>query len=193
MSKMYQVIDSIELPASDELAVWGSWLTELAEQNGVNAPTLTLLLHADDGVIWGHLSGSALKVSSAAFAQVFVALRASTLQQLRLFGDNGELLLWRTHTGFAGRVITAAADATVGHNNWFDETHLLWGERVGSAVDGFTLLQEGAQGLLHAPPGNGDTVGMRMRHYIQYDATGQASVCLSRIIDLSWSPSKEEN
>lgn len=153
-----------------------------------------LLAHADDGVIWGQREGDGtLKLSSDVFSDpqefpaVAVPLRAETLQQARVFGPAGELLLWRTDSGFAARVIEDGPEHP--SDALPDEEHLLWrlGEKV-EAGDGFTLLQEGQQGLQHAPPVEGLPVGARptlvVRHYLNYDDEGQAYVAMSRLVSL---------
>ena len=144
-----------------------------------------LLSYHDDGVIWGLLVGNTLALSSEAFSEVAVSLRAKTVQQLRFFGEAGELLVWRTGAGFQGRVVTAAVDTAVGKDDYHDEDYLLWGTNI-SEKNEFTLLQEGARGLLHAPPGTGETARLKVRHYIQYDEVGQAHYTLSRVLYLDW-------
>jgi CRISPR-associated protein (TIGR03984 family) len=191
MSKLYQPIESVSLPEGTETAVWGRWLQQLAKSHGADAPEMILLLHADDGVIWGRLVGDSLTTSSDAYEVVATPLRRKTVQQLRLFGAQGELLLWRTNNGMAGRVVTTDADTAVGQGNYYDENHLLWGEKTAESVKGFTLLREGARELLHAPPGTGQKAKLKVRHYIQCDATGQAYVALSRVVALEWTTAND--
>jgi CRISPR-associated protein (TIGR03984 family) len=185
MSDEYvQSVEQITLPDTKETSQWGKWLAEQTEMYALPDEKMTLLVHADDGVIWGQLSGDALTLSGHAYDVVNVSLRAKTIQQLRLFGPGGEFLVWRSDGGFAGRIIGAAADAD--EENSFTETHLLWGERTAPSQDGFTLLRAGARELLHAPPGAGQTAAVTVRHYIRYDQVGQAYVALSRLVDLTW-------
>lgn len=190
MSKLYENLAAVTLPDGPDTAVWGQWLNQTATKNGIQSSEMTLLLHADDGVIWGQLVESTLTLSSEAFSEVAVSLRAKTVQQLRLFGDAGELLVWRTGAGFQGRVVTAAVDTAVGAENCHEENYLLWGEKI-KEQDGFTLLQEGARGLLHAPPGSGQAASINVRHYIEYDPVGQAYVALSRMVSLNWTNQAE--
>ena len=192
MSKLYEKLTSVTLPDGSDTAVWGQWLNQTAANNGIESSEMTLLLHADDGVIWGLLVGNTLALSSEAFSEVAVSLRAKTVQQLRFFGEAGELLVWRTGTAFEGRVVTAAVDTAVGTENCHEEAYLLWGENI-KEQDGFTLLQEGARGLLHAPPGSGQSAFINVRHYIEYDPAGQAYVALSRIVSLNWANRPSEN
>lgn len=71
-----------------------AWLTEQAQHHGLHF----LLAHADDGVIWGRVDNDGLHTSHRIAAQS-PQLRAVTLQQCRLFGPAGELLVWRDQTG----------------------------------------------------------------------------------------------
>jgi CRISPR-associated protein (TIGR03984 family) len=152
-----------------------------------------LLAHADDGVIWGQREGDGtLSLSSDAFADpnrhpaIAVPLRAQTLQQVRVFGPGGELLVWRTQNGFAARLIEDGPQPPP--DALPDEGYLLWS--LGGIVEtreGFTLLQEGQQGLRHAlpiTPPIRSRPALVVRHYLDYDDEGQAYVCLSRLVDL---------
>jgi CRISPR-associated protein (TIGR03984 family) len=155
-----------------------------------------LLIHADDGVIWGmRQADGTLKLSGDVFSDpkvypaVAVKLDVQTLQQARVFGPAGELLLWRTGGGFAARLIEDGADSPP--DALPDERHLLWG--LGSCVEsrgGFTLLQEGERGQRHAPPievaevCNSRRPALVVRHYLSYDQEGQAYINLSRLVCL---------
>jgi CRISPR-associated protein (TIGR03984 family) len=127
------------------------------------------LAHADDGVIWGRFDQGQWAWSSG-IAPASPKLHAITLQQLRLFGANGELFLWRSGAGFVGRTIEDNVGESI---DWFDEEHLLWGKADGQTTIAFQLMREGAQGLLHAPPTEIAAKGKLItRNYIDYDADG---------------------
>jgi len=151
-----------------------------------------LLVHADDGVIWGKLDkNDKLILSSDVFSSpvrypaIAVELRATTIQQARVFGPAGELLIWRTDDGFAGRVI---ADGEKPSADSYEEKQLLWGVVTESQPEaGFTLLVEGEQGQQHAPSltmSKPERACLLVRHYVSYDDHGQAYVDLSRLVDL---------
>lgn len=151
-----------------------------------------LLAHADDGVIWGRreADGSLLLSSDVFDAKnryptIAVELRTETLQQARIFGKAGEVLVWRNGAGFIAREI---ADGEQASEDAFDERHLLWGQGLpASSQQGFTLLVEGEQGPCHAVPlvvKDDRRPALRVRHYIDFDSDGQAFVCLSRLVDL---------
>jgi len=155
-----------------------------------------LLVNADDGVIWGKREpDGAFKLSSDVFQDaeefpaIAVPLRAQTLQQARVFGPGGELLVWRTSDGFAARLVKDDEEPPL--DALPDQTYLLWG--VGSDFEprgDFTLLIEGQQGLRHAPPvavralRNNQRLALKVRHYLDYDEEGQAYVTMSRLVGL---------
>lgn len=149
-----------------------------------------LLVHAYDGVIWGRraadnkvLLSSEVPEIKARYPSIEVTLRAETLQQARVFGPAGEVLVWRSEAGFTARRIMDGPHAPV--DAW-EEPHILWGRRIWEA-SGFCVLEEGQQGPLHAVPfvaPAGRRAALIVRHYIQPDNQGQAVVALSRLVQL---------
>jgi len=162
----------------------GGWLAGRAREYSL----CYLLAHADDGVIWGRLDGDELSTSHSVAPEISPKLRPETLQQCRLFGPAGELLVWRDGNGWRARL---AADGNCPAEDCFDEDQILWGTTVEDKRGSFTLLRDGAQGLRHAVPipVNEHQVGrhevrLRVRHYLSYDDDGQARVALSRLVTL---------
>ena len=162
-----------------------AWLVKQAQNHNLR----WLLVHADDGVIWGDVRESGLHLSSNAFPKVSPPLRSITIQQVRLFGEDGELLLWRTDNGFAARLLLDGQGTKM--VECFEEPYLLWGTYVEEAKDGFSKLCQGAQGLRHTPPVHmratddgklQDRVAVMVRHYLAYDEDGQAYVNTSRLV-----------
>jgi CRISPR-associated protein (TIGR03984 family) len=149
-----------------------------------------LLAHADDGVIWGRMQPDGALILSSDVAElppkypaIAVGLRAKTLQQARIFGPAGELLVWRAGNGFRGRCIMDGGDAPA--DAW-QEQHLLWGMRAMAAAD-FTVLQEGQQGPVHAVPlsvPGGKRAALTVRHYVDSGDQNQAVVSVSRLVRL---------
>lgn len=168
-------ITSVSAP---ELADW------FAEQ--AIAEMAFFLAHADDGVIWGQVVGGKLTLAGDAIPEVQVLLRPATLQQARLFGPAGELLLWRDNGKFRVRCIADGAESP--EHALPLETYWLWGTQGVKSAGGFQLLEEGAQGLRHAPPisalPGGQRVALAVRHYLAYDAEGRARISASRLYDL---------
>jgi CRISPR-associated protein (TIGR03984 family) len=157
-----------------------------------------LLAHMDDGVIWGRRDADgALRLSSevaaitAAYPTTAATLSAATLQQVRLFGPEGELLVWRTDDGFAARETTDGEDEAP--DAW-NEQHLLWGRRRMEA-EGFTVLEEGQQGQVHAAPlklAEGARAALTVRHYVAQAEDGRAVVVLSRLVNVGPARPAEE-
>lgn len=158
-----------------------------------------VLAHAEDGVIWGRVENGQLGLAGKRFSQVDVSLDIRTLQQARLFGPAGEVIVWRTPEGkFLARRI---ADGPTPSADTIEDQQWLWGTPIGekdaqgrfSLMErhGFMLLREGKQGLRHAPPiGHlglklDERVMLTVRHYIDSDPqTGLAYIADSRLLEL---------
>lgn len=161
------------------------WLVEKASKYNLR----WLLAHADDGVSWGRLAEGQLLVASDPAKPYAPALRAATLQQLRLFGPTGELYLWRGADGWYGRLLDGRADAT---QETFTTQYLLWGDQEEARANGFVWLADGQEGLRHAPPLPPDKafqagqhyLALQVRHYVAYDEDGQAYVAASRLVKI---------
>ncbi len=138
-----------------------------------------LLAHADDGVIWGEFRDNELHLSSDAFPEVSPPLMAETLQHARLFGPRAELLLWKDDTIWRARLIQDGAGEPC---EYYDEAHMLWGNKEERRNGGFVLLRQGKEGLRHAPPASSTDVRLTVRHYLAYDEDGQAYVVYSRLV-----------
>lgn len=158
-----------------------NWLSKTAKQYGLKF----LLAHADDGVIWGCFDGEEkkLRTSNDAFSKVSPLLNPITLQQARVFGDNGEVLLVRDGQSWKTYTVTKADEANI---KTADENQFLWGTKVAKSVEGFSLLEEGAQGMRQAIPlvDFHPRAILVVRHHIQYDDCGQARIVKSRLVEL---------
>ncbi len=171
--------DSLELPPDTELKLW---LEERARQHGLR----WLLANTDNGIIWGELRDTGLKLSSEAFGQRELRLDRLTLQQLRLFGQQGELRIWPGVKGLSARICCDGQGDAV---EWIDEEYLLWGSDAEAADGGFTRLVEGAQGIIHSPPlsfapSARRRAKLRVRHYLAEDDAGVARISDSRLVEL---------
>lgn len=171
-----------------------NWLTA-----HVSADMPWLLIHADDGVIWGRREPNGnLLLSSDVFDRrnrhpaIAVELRTMTIQQCRVFGRGGELLIWREGPQFRGRAIQ---DQDTKDVDLQDEQHLLWGNPV-EERQGFSLLEEGQQGPKHAVPivvPRNCRASLTVRHYIGRDDHGQAAVLVSRLLGLGLHEPRKES
>ncbi len=199
----YQVT-SVATADLDDVA---AWLLAQAKKHNLT----TLLAHADDGVIWGRMTDEGMLLTSH---DVFdespsPELRLETLQQARLFGEGAELLLWHTAKSWRARL---AEDVPEGEH--YDQPQLLWGDQHVKASQGFTLVEEGRQGLRHAPPVNVPKAEflverkkpeqkepyrrplyLWVRHYLATDLqTGVVDVALSRLVQVDYEalPAKKQ-
>jgi CRISPR-associated protein (TIGR03984 family) len=167
-----------------------AWLAEQAHADNSKLGLRWLLAHAEDGVIWGELRGDGqLYLSSDVFPVRGLSLHRDTLQQARLFGEHGELLIWRG-PGDTWQTILHRDDQG-DPVECIDEPHLLWGYIRGGETlqrrDGFVQITEGSQGIVHAPPIGAATpteterVRLLVRHYVSEDEAGVARISGSRL------------
>ena len=192
--------------ATNDLSELKSWLEEKAKAYNLEF----LLAHLDDGVVWGKklddgrlaTSNDILKkmkpqdnIQVKAAYETAPELRLETLQQVRLFGKNAELLLWRDGDNKPrARLIEDVTDAV--NATWlqrFDEPQLLWGTHGIPANSDFTLIWEGSQGMHQIIPIKLDLDGeckivkskepkLRVRHYLSKE--GEAHVVASRLVGI---------
>jgi CRISPR-associated protein (TIGR03984 family) len=158
-----------------------SWLAAQASKYGLR----WLLLHSEFGVVWGEQNGNELALSTSA-----ATLSWNALQQARLFGEGGELLVWQGPQHWQARLIK---DGEGQPAEWFDEKQMLWGNRLANEPNispGFMAIVEGAQGITHAPPlddippTNEKRACLLVRHYLSEDAAGVVRVSYSRLVKL---------
>lgn len=167
------------LPGDD--AGLKDWLDQLATGHGLRYA----LIHADDGVIWGEHGNAGWAWSGGEQAVLSPPLRRQTILQMRIFGEQSEALAWREGPALKGRIIT---DRIVKKGQpCFDEQQILWGrpegEKEGEAMTRFTVMREGQQAMLHAPPAAIAKAGALVtRNYIGYDDDGCAFVKASRLV-----------
>ncbi len=137
-----------------------------------------LLVHADDGIVWGELRDDEIHMSSKLFGP---KLRLKTLQMARLFGATGELFLWKNdYCSWKARLVIDNQGQEI---EYFDEAMLLLGTGWKNSNDGFFLWEHGSEGLRHAPPvDKNENLKLKVRHYINYDEDGQAYIKFSRLV-----------
>lgn len=116
----------------------------------------SLLMHTDFGVLWGHYSQKTLKFPSeielTSFILTIADLPISAVQQLRLFGQTGEVYVWRQANALKARIWSDTTDG-LASQQYFDEAQILWGTQVEKqGQDGFTVVSDGIEGLCHVVP-----------------------------------------
>lgn len=181
---IYQAVNTDKLANDNALVEW-------IEENAKQFKLRYLLAHAEDGIIWGKFAGDRLTTSGMVFPAVSPSLQLQTLQQCRIFGEAGEILLWKSEGHWKGRIIQDNEK-----REHIEESQILWGTKiVEPEKNGFTLLADGVQGLKHAVPLTGLSgyfrddsyrpIRLVVRHYIKYDEnTGIARISSSRLVSL---------
>lgn len=186
-------VASQDIPAmTADLLVW------LGEGSRDKLDLRYLLATAYGEVVWGKKDKGGWALSSGASA-----LPAGDLLELRAFGPEDEIFVWRDAAGLKAR---HRHDRGGEARDTFLEQQLLWGTepaRNGDAPTGFTALVDGDAGLAHSPPlvldnshfnGNGHRPArLHVRHYIHRDSdTGIARIVDSRLIGLTAEKAKKE-
>jgi CRISPR-associated protein (TIGR03984 family) len=169
------------------------WLQQKVQSTEYNLKYL--LAHAEDGVIWGYFDSEGNLITPTEPEELFPQckfplFRYETLQQGRVFGDNIEIMFWRTEDGF-----NAIAIQDNPNTEYITEQQILWGTQAEQVRDKFTLVSDGSQGLRHAVPLQNIEFNkteklyrplyLVVRNYIDYDQqTGLARIYLSRLVSL---------
>jgi len=155
-----------------------------------------LLAHADDGVIWGRLSddGQTLLTSHDVASHISPSLRMVTLIQARLFCEEAEWMLWKDGDNRLHSRLLEETAPRPDYDACYEEPQMVWGTRGRPLDKGFTLLEEGTQGLRHAipvplgahaarRPGEPLKIVLRVRHYLAREPF--ARVVVSRLVGLN--------
>ncbi len=177
-----------------------------AQAAQIGQSPLWLLIFEDFRVSWGYLDESGLHLKGGE------TLSAGYLQELRLFGPEGEFYLWREGEFFRSRLRLDPAglphwkggqSEMQGYTplgpelpDFSDEWQVLWGSWLDSQASeqsGWLEIyeQRGAHLALPHKVLNKKTedelpLRLRVRHYIDYDpATGLAYYCDLRLVELS--------
>lgn len=151
--------------------------------------------HFDDGVTWGRWDRETTSWATChdVAPDVSPEIRAATLQELRLFGDDREVLIWRTPMGLRGREVTETDDlkeeAALAPTN---ESRVLRGSQVRAVLEnGFSHVKDltGARQVLPIQVTDeqlrSQRVRLTVRHYFERDdGTGAVRVALTRLVAL---------
>lgn len=167
------------------------WLARKAAEHDLK----TMLAFAENGVLWGRVESGTLRLASSAFPEYQRSFNLAHLHELRLFGEQAELHLWKnSDSTFKFRIFEEGNF----NGETMEQTYLLWGNGLAQPdpKDGFTLMAEGRQNFYHVPPladGAGTHAGLRIRHYFEQDDDGQARICFSRLVKLEFSEKEYGN
>lgn len=158
------------------------------------------LAHCDDGVTWGRhdAEAKAWRLGNQVAPEVSPPIRWESLQELRLFGETSEILIWRTDTGLRGRVLREGDPApepgdTSNPLRPSDESYILRGVHVVAQHDhNFTQVGDrtGAEQLLPlavtAEQLRTGQVRLATCQYYESDAeTGAVRIAATRLVKLT--------
>jgi len=153
-----------------------------------------LLATCHDGVVWGLLEEGSLALSPALFPEISPTPERATLLELRLFGPDSEIRLWRTEDGFEGCRIESTEESALAGTPTAPkrESWLLVGNRFKELRDGFTLVS-GDGGKRQAVPLEIDAsraeqdlpLRLEVCHHLEQDEeNGAVRVALTRFTGL---------
>ena len=157
-----------------------------------------LLAHCYNGVTWGRFdeNNTAWKMSSSVFPDLCPAVTPYNLLEMRLFGPEKEILIWRTDTGFSGRCLVDDENCDKkAPTAPAEEYRILLGDTVvAGPVDGFTRVsaRTGAQQAVPLEITNQALSGrqkspmmLKIRHYFeQDDQSGAVRIAATRLVDI---------
>ncbi len=195
-------IESVNIDTKLDLAGFEDQPVAWLEKQPPVGEEIWLLAYADDGVIWGRMDNNSLTLAGDVFAKSAPALEFETLQRLYLFGEDAEIHVWKDGGELKAARVEDGPDFE-GHS--LEEHLLLWGSAIAQAdKNGFTLMEDGAQGLRHAVPvevkaehvarqNAGDPLKrplrLVVRKYLDYsETTGEAYVRAARLVRLTVQP-----
>lgn len=156
-----------------------------------------LLAHCHDGVTWGRFDNiiNDWLLSSTPFPKLCPRISESNLLEIRLFGLEREILIWRTESGFSARsMVDKPGQKQNDPCRPDDEIRILLGDQVlETTKDGFTRVRtksgmEQAIPLEYADKDCTDghwPFHLKMRHYFEEDQkTGVVRVAASRLVNV---------
>lgn len=192
-------ISPIDRAACEQVVAW------LIEKRGsvpedLGAGFAWALAHSDDGVTWGRFDGEAgrWRLGHDAVPEVSPPIRPEALQELRLFGDGGEALIWRSDEGLRGRLLEdARGDSPRDEADPLrpsDELRMVRGDhRIREDVGGgFTRVTDGTGAEQVLPVALDEAqlrqhkVRLHVRHYWAQNADdGTVRIAVTRLVKLT--------
>jgi len=160
-----------------------------------------LLAHCDDGVAWGRKDNDGWRFAPHSFRRYSPEITPVNLQQLRIFNEREEILIWRQEAGFLGRRLSDSASPSKILEP-FSENWIVLGDRILEGPDaGFTLIAD-KTGSRQAVPlectdrdfdGKRPPLTLAVKHYFSIDssdngksdATGVVWISATRLVALT--------
>lgn len=184
------VIGSLDESACRSLL---SWVTG-APSEPESCPAVWLVAYCDDGVTWGRRDANppGWRLANHVFPGRAPRIDEHNLQELRLFGVDLEILIWRDGSGFRGRSLMDRDEAT-DHLSPVDENRIVLGDRLlEDARQGFTRVGSatGAEQVVPVELSEESfrtpwPLRLRVRHYLEADEeTGAVRIAVTRLVNL---------
>lgn len=191
----------------DACMVYLNWVMKDGAPGDSDNSSNFLLAHCHDGVCWGRMNADrSWRLSCSVFPELSPCVSVSNLLEIRLFGMDKEVLIWRIDKHlFSGRCLFDKPEKDENEaTRPDDEVRILLGSKViGSAVDGFSRVKTDKGTDLVVPldctAQNFHDVRwpfrLMLRHYFEEDkSTGVVRVAASRLMDVRMADvSKEVN
>lgn len=186
MDKKIKIIPcNIDNSFADGMKTW------LQTKSGeLKSDKIYLLSFHDDGVVWGKIEKDGL-ITSDFTGSPSPEFRSETLQELRLFGEKGQLHVWRI--GDKQFQASLGLESYLKDFEPIDEEQVLYGTDCESENGNFMVVKDGSEGLKHAFPlvdktkfdGKKRQLRLHVKHYIEYDEAGCARISFSRLVNVS--------
>jgi CRISPR-associated protein (TIGR03984 family) len=100
---------AIEPLSSKDCETWLEWLQGKAPKPSGADGIRWALTYSVDGVTWGRCDktdhGEVWRLGSDVVPEVSPSLRLDAIEEIRMFGDEAEVLMWRASNGLVGRVL----------------------------------------------------------------------------------------
>ena len=172
---------SIKSLTPEQAVGWLNWLTGRAPAPSDCIAVQFALAHSDAGVTWGYLDGQGKwKLGHTVAPDLCPLPTTRSLQELRLFGTNAEVLIWRGYEGLCGRILEDDPSAAEPWLKPMNEGRRLRGSNE-SPENGFRRYVD-AGGAQHLAPEHFPE-DFSVRHYFEQDTiTGAVRIAATRLV-----------
>lgn len=200
-----QLIHGAVLQSLPEPEKWIAWLNgeqdERLQPCSCSFEPLWALALCTNGVVWGRWTGNRWALGNTVYPEICPMVSLRNLQELRIFGLEGEALVWKDGAGLRGRFLADSATPADGEEGLEQELRpliekqVLIGNRVKDSRDGFIWVANNAgreqvlpfarEELPANSGGRRSPFRLIIKHYLSRDRErGTVRVIVSRLVDL---------